>query len=183
MGTVNIGEKRQAQGKVIDVLFFTKKVFDVLVIKKILSGNIDCDHFLWLNSQVKHKRKSLNAGLLYHSQLLDNQYNYLCFEEFACKFNLSSDNETYLHYVTLYLAIPESGKLLTHSQTSPKLQLISCKLLKRIQSVREVYLHLTNSTYPEKQQLRWADEFSLNPNTFHLTKIYTKNDLHCNYGI
>jgi len=38
-----------------------------------------------------------------------------------------------------------------------------------------VYLHVTNSTFPEKQQLRWVDEFSLNPITIKWTKIYTTN--------
>jgi len=38
-----------------------------------------------------------------------------------------------------------------------------------------VYLLLTNSTFQEKQQLRWADEFSLNPNTINWTKIYITN--------
>jgi len=122
----------------------------------------------------------VNAGLFYHAQFLDNQHNYLCFEEFVGKFNLSSDNETYLHYVTLYLAISESwgnfDSLSNQPQTSIDLLRIAKENAVSNWSVtKKMYLHLTNSTFPEKQQLRWADEFSLNSNTINWTKIYTTN--------
>jgi len=125
---------------------------------------------------VKHKRKSLyieqfvNAGLFYHSQLMDNQYKYLCFEEFVRKFNLPSDNETYLHYVMLYLAIPESWEnfdSLSNHASFDLLRIAKVNTISNRNVTKKVYLHLTNSTFPEKQQLRWADEFSFNSNTIN----------------
>jgi len=104
----------------------------------------------------------------------------LCFEEFVRKFNLSSDNETYLHYVTLYLAIPESWENFDSLSNQPQttidfLRIAKENVISNWSVTKKVYLHLTKSTFPEKPQLTWADEFSLNLNTINWTKIYTTN--------
>jgi len=92
----------------------------------------------------------------------------LCFEEFVRKFNLSSYNETYLHYLTLCLAITESWENVDSLSNQPHtsidlLRIAKENVISNCSVTKKVYLHLTNSTFPKKQQLGWADEFSLNP--------------------
>jgi len=53
-------------------------------LKKVLPYDTNKHKFLWLNNQVKYKRKPLyiekfiDAGIFFHTQLLDNENLNLC---------------------------------------------------------------------------------------------------------
>jgi len=64
----------------------------IQALKKILPYDANKYKFLWLNNQVTYKRKPLyiekfiDAGLCFHTQLLDNDHKYLSLDDISCKF-------------------------------------------------------------------------------------------------
>ena len=81
--------------------------------KKLFTWDSDRLKFLWLNSNAKYGRSTLhieefaNAGINYHYQLVDNNINYLSFDDLAQKYDLKNEYELFSKYVKLYLSIAE----------------------------------------------------------------------------
>jgi len=50
----------------------------------------------------------IDAGVFFHAQLLNDNNNYLAFTDFARKFEIVSDSQSFNDYIKLYLAITES---------------------------------------------------------------------------
>jgi len=82
-------------------------------LKKILPYDANKNKFLWLNNQVKYKRKLLyiekfiDAGIFFHTQLLDTDHKYLCLDDISCKLKCILDDQSLYDYVKLSIAIPE----------------------------------------------------------------------------
>jgi len=69
----------------------------VQALKTLFPYNANDQKFLWLNSSVKFKCNPLyidefiDSGVFFHTQLLNDNNNYLTFTDFARKFEFVSD--------------------------------------------------------------------------------------------
>nr|CAB3264539.1 pol-like protein [Phallusia mammillata] len=170
--------------QIIPLRTVRKTITDCRQLMQIMESTKPFSRSLWVSKTVALKSRTfylkslVNAGILDHSNLLDNAGEYLSYDKLATKFNFTPNNHEFKNFIKMIAALPPNwDRTNDDSGEKPSLVNLCNEFFETFDSPKAVYTKLKQYTtvLPEKQKQSWERDLGLASNTTHWEKLYETN--------